>query len=346
MALLSPENTIATKWILPGIADGVYRHSPILAKLKQKCQVRYEGGPGWQENFAFDTPTVAAYVPGESFDLTQKQLAAGTTVTPRYYDVTVPALLEKLRVEMAGPRAAFNYIDFLLQTSALALSAQLSNDVYRYGSVVGANDRSKYINGLDEALSDGVNNGYLAQTYTSYLGVVRTEAAGALNSVMTGPNANIGGPLQYGILEETFSSVTYGPKHPDWIVTSNRGLSLAKMVFQPQQRFESVDADTGFMALKFNGVPMVADQYCPGTRAASAADAALGYSAIASGETFWFLNSDELKFYISTDSLFGFGFTGFMPDPATSLVAGHLKFCGNLTSVGNRYQRYIFGVTS
>jgi hypothetical protein len=346
MALLSPENTIATKWILPGIADGVFRYSPLLSMLKKSCQVRYEGGPSWQENFAYDAPTVQPYTPGETFDLTQKQLAAGTTVTPRYYNVSVPALLEKLRIEMAGPRAAFNYIDFLLQESALALSARLANDAYRYGQVVGANDRAKFINGLDEALSDGATNGYLAQTYTSYLNVVRTEAAGALNSPMTGPAANVNGPLNYGVLEETFSSVSFGPKHPKWIITSNRGLSLAKMVFQPQQRFESVDADTGFMVLKFNGINMVADQYCPGTRVATAQDTSFGYQAIASGETFWFLNPEELKFYISTDSLFGFGFTGFMPDQGTSVVAGHLKFCGNLTSVGNRYQRYLFGVTS
>ncbi len=345
MAFLSPENTIATKWILPGIADGVFRYSPPLAMLKKSCQVKFEGGPSWQENFAYDLPTVAAYTPGESFDLTQKQLATGTTVTPRYYNVSVPAYLEKLRIEMAGPRAAFSYIDFLLQESALALSAKLANDVYRYGQVVGANDRSKFINGLDEALSDGATNGYLAQTYTSYLTITRTDVAGALNSPMTGPAANVGGPLSYGILEEAFSSVTFGPIMPDWIITSNRGLSIAKNVFQPQQRFESTDADTGFIVLKFNGKNMVADQYCPGTRVATAQDAAVGYQTIASGETYWFLNSDYLKFYVSTDSLFGFGFTGFMPDQGTSVVAGHLKFCGNLTSVGNRFQRYLFGVT-
>lgn len=344
MAFLSPENTIATKWILPGIADGVFRNSPPLALLKKQCQVRYEGGPSWQENFAYDLPTVAAYTPGETFDLTQKQLFTGTTVTPRYYNVSVPALLEKIRVEMAGPRAAFNYIDGLLQESALALSGKLANDIYRHGQNVGT-DRTKNINGLDEALSDGVNNGFLAQTYTSYLTITRTDVSGSLNSVMTGPAANVAGPISYPILEETFSSVTYGPVHPTWIITSNRGLSLIKMVFQPQQRFESVDPDTGFMTLKFNGINVVADQYCPGTRVASAQDSALGYSTVASGETIWFLNPEYMKFFISTDSLFGFGFTGFMPDQGTSVVAGHLKFCGNFTAFP-RFHRYLFGVTN
>ncbi len=345
MAFLSPENTIAVKKILPGITDNVFRFSPPLAMLKKSCLQRYAGGPSWQENFAYDVPNVTSYVPGATFDLTQKQLATGTTVTPRYYNVAVPALLEKIRVEMAGPEAAFSYIDFLLQESALALSGRLANDVYRHGQNVGT-DRTASINGLDEALSDGVTNGYLAQTYTSYLTLTRTDVSGALNSPMTGPAANVGGPISYGVLEETFSSVTYGPEHPDWIITSNRGMSLVKMVFQPQQRFESVDPDTGFMTLKFNGVNLVSDQYCPGTRVASSVDSALGYSTIASGETIWFLNSKYLKFYVSTDSLFGFGFTGFMPDQGTSVVAGHLKFAGNLTDVGPRFGRYLFGITS
>jgi hypothetical protein len=48
---LNAVNTVTTKKILPGITDGVFRNSPLLAYLKQNCLEEYDGGPSWQENF-------------------------------------------------------------------------------------------------------------------------------------------------------------------------------------------------------------------------------------------------------------------------------------------------------
>jgi hypothetical protein len=304
----------------------------------------YNGGPSWQENILYDTLVSQAYVPGDSFDNTQKQIITGATVGPKYYNVSVPAFIEKLKIEMNGPEAVFSYIDLLLQTAALTLSGQLSNDLYRHGQNQGT-DRTASINGLDEALSDGTTNGYLAQTYANYLTLARTSVNGALNSPMTSPAANVAGSLNYPILEQAFSSVVIGTEHPDLILTTNNGWSYVKMVFQPQQRFETTDPDFGFQVLKFNGSSIVPDQYCPGARTATTADTQLGYSAIASGETIWFLNTKYLRLYVSTDPLFGFGFTGFLPAQGNSLVVGHYKACLNFTCQAPRLQRYLFGIT-
>lgn len=288
------------------------------------------------------TPT--AYSPGESFDLTQVQIATGGTVTPRYYNVPVTAYIEKLKIEMNGPQAVFDYVDLLLQAAALSMSAILTNDIYRHGQNVGT-DRTKNINGLDEALSDGTTNGFLAQTYTSYLTITRTDVSAALNSPMTSPAANVGGALSYPTLEQTFSSVTIGMEKPDLLITTNNGFSYIKMVFQPQQRFEETDPDFGFQSLKFNGSRILADQYAPGTRTATAADAKVGYSTVSGGETLWYLNTKFLRLYVSTDPLFGFGFTGFLPAQGNSVVAGHYKFAGNFTVQAPRLSRYLFGIT-
>lgn len=322
----------------------MFKNSPPLAYLRRNALMPYNGGPSWQENFLYDVLNVASYQPGDSFDISQKQVATGGTVTPRYYNVAVPAYIEKLKIEMNGPEAVFSYIDMILQTAALTLSAKLSNDLYRHGQNVGT-DRTTAINGLDEALSDGTNNGFLAQTYTSYLTITRTDVAGALNSPMTSPAASVSGALSYPTLEQAFASVVIGTEHPDLLVTTNNGWSYVKMVFQPQQRFETTDPDFGFQSLKFNGSSIVPDQYCPGTRTASTADTSVGYSAVASGETLWFLNTKYLRLYVSTDPLFGFGFTGFLPAQNNSVVVGHYKFAGNLTVQAPRLQRYLFAIT-
>lgn len=51
MAFLSPVDTIATKHILPGVQDNVFRNSVVLAFARKNSLVPYEGGPSWQENF-------------------------------------------------------------------------------------------------------------------------------------------------------------------------------------------------------------------------------------------------------------------------------------------------------
>lgn len=345
MAFLDPVNTIATKTIVPGVVDNVFRNSPLLAFCRKNCLRQYDGGPSWQENFLYDVLTVAAYTPGESFDISNQQVATGGTVTPRYYNVSVSALIEKLRIEMNGPKAVFDYVDMLLQTAALTMSAKLSNDVYRHGQSVSGSDRSRNINGLDEALNDGSTNGFDGRAYTSYLTLTRTDVNSALNSLMTSPTASLSRAITYQDLEQAYSSVIIGSEMPDLIVTTNNGWSYIKMAFQPQQRFETSDPDLGFQTVKFNGSRIVADQYAPGARTATTPDGRVGYSAISGGETIWFLNTKYLRFYVSTDSLFGFGFTGFLPAQNTSTVAGHYKFAGNFTVTAPRLMRVLFNVT-
>lgn len=344
MAFLDPINTILTKEIVPGVADGVFRNSPLLAHFKRDSLRK---APTWpiQENLGYDVLRATAYAPGDTFDLGQRQLFTGGTVTPRYYEVPVTAFLEKLRIEMAGPTAVFDYADYLLQNAALSLSGLLANDLFRHGQSVSGSDRSLRINGLDEALNDGSNNGFDGRAYSSYLTLNRSDLNGSYNSLMTGPTANINGALSYPILEQAFNSVVVGTEKPNLILTTNLGMSYIKMASQAQQRFESTDLDLGFIGVKFNGVPVIQDQYAPGTRTASAVDTALGYSAVAGGETIWFLNTKYMRLYLTTDPLYAFGFTGFMPAQATSLVAGHYRACLNFTVQQPRYSRYLFGIT-
>jgi hypothetical protein len=348
MAFLDPVNTIATKRIIPGVVDLVFKNGPLLGALRRNCLMRYEGGPSWQENFMYGISNVSAYQPGDTFDITQVQLATGVTVTPRYYNVPVPAYIEKIKIEMNGPQAVFDYVDLLLQNAALTMSAKLAVDLYKWGQSGGASDRSLFINGLEEALNDGTTNGPNGSTFTSYLTLTRNDAniGSALNSPMTGPAASVSGALSYPILEQAWNSVVIGQEVPDLMVTTNFGLSYIKMAFQAQQRFEASTVDFGFQGVKFNGSTIVQDQYAPGTRTPSAQESAkLGLAAL-SGETLWFLNTKYLRLYVSTDPLFGFGFTGFMPAQNNSVVVGHYKFAGNLTCTAPQYGRVLYGFTA
>lgn len=343
MAFLDPVNTIATKKIVPGVVDNVFKNSPLLAFLRKNSLKRYEGGPSWQENFLYGKLAAVAYSPGDTFDLSQRQVATGGTVTPRYYAVPVSAYIEKIKIEMNGPQAVFDYVDLLMQVAALSMSAKLSIAAWRHGQNIASGDRSKEINGLDEALNEGTVNGWTGDTFTSYLTITRTDVSGALNSPMTNPSASIAGPISYPTLEQAWNSVVVGQESPDLMVTTNNGMSYIKMAFQGQQRFESTQGEFGFQGIKFNGSTILQDQYCPG--AAGVNDADLGNYLASAGETLWFLNTKYLNLYVSTDSLFGFGFTGFMPAQDSSVVAGRYHATLNLTCTAPRYSRVLYAIT-
>jgi hypothetical protein len=353
MAFLDPVNTIATKRIVPGVVDLVFKSGPLMAFIKRNSLQRYEGGPSWQENFMYGIQDVYAYSPGDSFALNQRQVATGTTVTPRYYVVPVSAFIEKIKIEMNGPQAVFDYVDLLLQNAAMSMSAFLAIDAYKWGQAVGAGDRSLRLNGLEEALNDGTNPGPHGSAFPNYLGLSRTTdpSRDAIKAKMTGPTANLNGPLTYSTLEHAWNSVVIGQETPDLLVTTNKGMSYIKMAFQGQQRFEGSSQDFGFQGIKFNGSTILQDQYCPGTELPSAEEAAkLGLTALdgsgslSNGETLWFLNTKYIRFYVSTDPLFGFGFTGFLPAQNNSVVVGRYHFAGNMTNVGPRYSRVLFGI--
>jgi hypothetical protein len=124
------------------------------------------------------------------------------------------------------------------------------------------------------------------------------------------------------------------------------------MAFQAQQRFEGTSLDFGFQGMKFNAATIFQDRYAPGSASVSTQEATkLGLSALdgtsstVNGETLWFLNTKYIRFYVSTDSLYGFGFTGFLPAQDNSVVVGHYKYAGTLSVQAPRLMRVLFGIT-
>lgn len=359
MAFLDEVNSITRKTIVPGGVDQVFKSGPTMAYLRRNCLAKYQGGPSWQENFVYDMQSVTAYNPGDVFDYSTSQFFTGGTVTPRYYNVPVAALIEKVKLTLAGPEAVFNYIDTLLQNAAMTMSAKLAIDIFRHGQAATTGisvGREKFINGLDEALCEGVTAGPFGNYYTSYLTLTRNDAniGTALNShklAATGyVNGNVGGPISYPVLEQAYNSCVYGTESPDLLITTNKGMSLIKLAFHAQQRYEGTSADFGFQGIKFNGATIFQDRYAPGSDVVSAPEAnKLGRgtsgSAEISAETLYFLNTKYIRFYVSTDKLFGFGFTGFLPSQDTSTVVGHYKFAGNLTVQAPRFQRVLWGIS-
>lgn len=350
MADLNLLDSLTRKVFMPGMVDGIFKSGALLAHLKANCMKTWPGGGvnTWQEDFIHGrlNGSRLSRAGSDTFDISRKQIEAGLTWDARAMEVDVAADLRQLNVELGGEGAYFDYIDTRMQVAGLTMSEYLAIALYKHGQT----GRTLDINGLDEALNDGTNAGYEGSAFTTYGTATRANYNGSLNSPMTGPTANVSGAITYPLLEQAYGSVTVGQTEPNLITTTQLGLSYIKMAFQAQQRFQPAEETKfGFTGVKFNRATIMADNYAPGvSNITSTAPGALGeYNNVATGETIWFLNAtrDHMGFWVSTNDLFGFGFTGWKPAQNSLIVAGQYLFAGNFTVRQPRFSRYLFNVT-
>jgi len=340
MDWLDELNTSTHIDIVPGVTDNVFLNDPVLAMFRSQRLEMFKGGSKIQENFLYAPMDGGAYAKGDSFSLDRRQTVTGGQFDPKFYHINVTEFKEDIQVFNKGSEALFKLVDVDMQNAALTMSAMLAVDLYQDGQ----GTRSLHMNGLAEILNDGVNNSWSGSTYTTYGQVTRNGTIGAaLNSPMTLPAANVAGPLSYKLLEEAWSSVVIGPEAPNMIATTNLGMSYIKEKFHPQLRIETQDPKIGFNSIMFNSSRIFASQYCPGTRGTN--DPVLGNYYTAAGEVLWMLNTKFFRFWVTDDTEFGFGFTGFKPAQDNTQVAGQYLFAGNMTCQSPRLSRHFFGIT-
>src|SRR5512146_689857 len=72
------------------------------------------------------------------------------------------------------------------------------------------------INGLAEALNDGVNPSWDNNVYASYGGITRSTTKGTAGGQIVPPSlTNVNGTIEYNTLEETYGDVSYGTIEPN-----------------------------------------------------------------------------------------------------------------------------------
>lgn len=344
---LDPINTVATKKIMPSLADNFFKNDPVLAFLKTRHQTW--DGPEIQENFVFKPMKGGPYAKGAGgFDISKRQTLAGLRFDPKYYEVSVPEYMEDIEVEMHGETAVLSQVKADLSNASLTMAAILAIALYHHGQNVVEN-RTLHLNGLEEFYADGTNATYSGATsgFTSYGKQPRADVGSAINSPAGLISANVAGPLTYRVLEHSYLSCVVGEEHPVIGVTTNRGMGYIGENFQPMQKVDTIEPTIGYTGYKFKKATIVESQYCPGADGVNDAD--LGnYNN--STETFWWLNPGPageeayFKLRIAASAKYQFGFTGFKVAQDNTSVVGQILFGGNTTGRAPRLGRALFGI--
>jgi hypothetical protein len=337
MANITNEINVYTReHIVPGVVDGVFKNDPLLAHLKSNGVQRWQGGRTVQENFIYKPMIGRAYAPGDAFDTSKRRTADGATFGLKHHEVGVTEYKEDIQIYNVGMEKVYSMIESDLQNAALTMSAILAIECYGGGSAAG---ETLKMNGLAEAISDGVAASWNGNTYTTYGGVTRADVNGALNANIT----DVNGIITYKTLEQAYNDRVLGAIEPNLIVTTNRGMSYIKQKFHPQYRVTVQDPKIGFTGIQFNKATILQSQYCPG--AVGVNDADLGNYLDSDGETLWMLVTDYIRMWVTGDPEFGFGFSGFKWYPDSTVVTGQYFASCNITVQAPRLMAQLHRIT-
>jgi len=226
------------------------------------------GGTLMQTPFQYNRVNGGAIAPGSDIQVTQNQILAATAFVPKEYVEQVPLNLFRTNViQGSGPAVKIKEVDAYMTNAVQALNTDISIDFFRHGQSITGSNRIIFINGLSEALNDGVNPSWDGNVFTTYGGQLRNGVVGnVLNSVpiWCGNAAGGTGQISYKVLVEAYLNCI---QRPD-IGLCNKALYAYLLERQePKQRFSmEQDISIGMSGLKLLDAMIFEEKLAPSTK--------------------------------------------------------------------------------
>lgn len=228
------------------------------------------GGTWMQEPFMYNRVNGGAYPPGSDVEVAQVQILTAMMFTPRAYKEDVPINMWQTEVMNAGPAAAVSTYDTYMKNAVTAMNIDLNIDAYQHGQASSATisqNRTVFMNGIDEAVNDGINPGYLGNVYPTYGGQLRNGQVGnTLNAVpIWGGDSNGGtGAVSYGLLNGAYLNCV---QDPDTGLCNKAAFAYIGNRQEPKQRFnQEEDVRIGLTGFKMYDATIHVDKLAPSTK--------------------------------------------------------------------------------
>ena len=358
------------------LIDNFFVDTPWLRKLRVSGALdEFMGGTLMQTPFQYNRVNGGAYAPGSDVTVTQVQIVAATAFVPKAYKEDVPLNLWRTNViQGSGPATKVKEIDFYMTNAVQALNTDLAIDFYRHGQNITGSNRILYINGISEALNDGINPSWDGNVFTTYGGQLRNGVVtNTLNSVPIWVGDPLGntGQITYKQLLEAYHNCVQPPD----IGLCNKALfSYIQERQEPKQRYAlELDVTIGFSGLKIMDAYVFLDKLAPSTKYGQILPAGLsqttsiqpatftvpnltstqvnvsnfptgGTATINPGEPFFWLRAKGWKLRPAEDPEYNFNFTPPIRSQTNpDLVVSFLKAGINAYTVSPRDNAQILG---
>lgn len=247
-------NSIARRFIMPFIADNIYRANLLFFRLNRMGKRMVQGGIQIEVPLLFSKMAAGgAYSGYDLLDVSPSDTIKNAAFDWRQY--YVPVTVDGLTlIKTDQPEAITNFLTQYFAQAEMMMADQLGIGIWSDGS------DTKKIDGLKGAVDDGTVLG----TYGG-LGS-RTTTNSFWQSQIDSSTAT----LTLAAAQSLFGNCSEGGRHPTVIVSTQTGYNIYWGLNTSQQQFPSEPAghdeqlaQAGFTNLLFNGVPWCVDSNVP-----------------------------------------------------------------------------------
>jgi hypothetical protein len=358
------------------VYDEFFVDSTTLRKLRLSGALdEYAGGTIMQTPFQYNRVNGGAVAPGADVEVQQVQILAATGFVPKEYVEQIPVNLWQVGVINAGPAAKVKIIDAYMTNAVQAANTDLGIDIFRHGQASGTailQNRVIFINGISEALNDGINNSWDGNVFTTYGGQTRNGAIGnVLNSVPIWLGTQTGGTGQitFKPLVESYLNCV---QEPDLGVCNKALYAYLLERLEPKQRYaEEQDVNMGMVGIRVMNALIMVDKLCPSTKYGTLLPSGLSQTtaikpttftsatltstqnaisnlpsatSISPGEPFFWLRTKGWKVRPTTDPEYNFNFTPWIRSQTNpDNVVGFFKLGINIYCVSPRDNAQMYG---
>src|SRR5574337_2093702 len=174
------------------IIDGyIYQNSYIATPFQRYMRASgaydpFGGGAAMQLPFLYAGAQGGAIFPGQDVSVNRTQMLTANEFSPKLYEKHIPVEEFGLEVLNTGPEARVGLLEAYLEQMLEGLDFQIEGDMYRHGQASGtgvSDNRLASINGMSEAINDGVTPSWDGNFFPTYGSQTRNGAVNAsLNS--------------------------------------------------------------------------------------------------------------------------------------------------------------------
>lgn len=225
------------------------------------------GGAAMQVPFQFARLSGGAIAPGQDVVVTRRQILDAALFIPKLYTAFTALEEFQLKVLNAGPEAKVDLYELYIETLTKGLNTDTEIDWYLHGQANAttiASNRSLNMNGMAEALNDGITNSWNGDIFTTYGGQLRNGQVGnALNSIpyWFGDSNGNAGPVSYEVMLQSY---LFAIERPTMGLTSRQGYSFIASMLQRQQRYQTdVDTNIEMRGIRFEEAIIFNDLLTP-----------------------------------------------------------------------------------
>lgn len=250
----------------------------------------FGGGVLMREPFIMGSPQAGAAAPGTNFNIGHNQQLADLAFICKLYTARDMYETFSLDVQNKGPNAKVPLRDLYNRNAIAALSTNVEVDFYHHGQAAIAGQISdngtNRVNGMAEALNDGLNQSWDGNVYQNYGSQVRNGAISVANNSIpfffgnsdgTANAVSVKALIQFLIRARKFSE----GRTPEITITTPNAWAYILGALQTQQQFttnwtmDSLSSVPDIKGISFMGTVIYDDILTPG--ASWGADFATNY---------------------------------------------------------------------